>query len=51
MVVTPKQIVDSLVAVAEDLIYKLREFGSVEDADEARIQLDEIYEQYQTMTQ
>lgn len=51
MAVKPEQIVDSLIALVADLIIKLREFGSIEDADEGKDQLAEIVEQYESMKQ
>lgn len=51
MAITPEQIVDSLIILSENLIGNLREFGSIEDADDGEQQLTEIKEQYQIMRQ
>jgi hypothetical protein len=51
MIVTPEQLVESLITLSENLIGNLREFGSIEDANDGEQQLTEIKKQYVTMTQ
>jgi len=51
MTITPEQLVESLITLSENLINNLREFGSIEDADDGEQQLTEIKEQYQSMMQ